>query len=59
MVRYQISDLNVVEVLVAELRESIKPVIPYMITFVRSWQPSEIHKAVANTLSKLSEHGEL
>ena len=51
--------MTVVEVLVAEFRESIKPVIPHMINLLGSWQASDIHKAVVNALSKLSEHGKI
>jgi hypothetical protein len=54
------SDLTVVDVLVAEFRESIKPAIPQMITLLGSWQATDvIHEAVANALSKLSEHGKI
>ena len=59
MVRYRIPNLTVVDVLVVEFRESIKPAIPQMIALLGSWQAMDIHKAIANTLSKLSEHGKI
>jgi hypothetical protein len=59
MVRYQISDLKVVDVLVAEFRESIMPAIPQMIALLGTWEASDIHKLVSNALSKLSEHGKI
>ena len=58
-VRYKFSDLSVADVLVAECRESIGPAIPQMITLLRSWEESDIFKAVANALSNLSEHGKI
>jgi hypothetical protein len=36
MVRYQSSDLNVADILVAEFRESIMHAIPQMLIFLRS-----------------------
>jgi hypothetical protein len=53
------SDLNVVDVLVAEFRESIKPAIPYMITFLNPSIAPDVLKAVANALSKLSDNGKI
>ena len=58
-VRYIFSDLTVTDVLVAEFRESVKPAIPQMIALLGSWKESDIFKAVANALSKLSEHGKI
>ena len=61
MVRYQIFDLIVVDVLVAEFRESIRPAIPKMITlltWVGSWESARF-EAVANALTILSEQGKV
>ena len=55
MVRYHIFDLIVVDVLVAEFRESIRPAIPEMVNLLNSWE-SGFFEAVANIL-KLSERG--
>ena len=55
-VRYHISDLNVVDVLVAEFRESIRSAIPQMITLLNIGD-LDICMVVANALVKLSEQG--
>ena len=43
--------------LVAEFRESIRPAIPEMITFLDPWEKLVNTKAVVNALSKVSEYG--
>ena len=57
-VRYQISDLNVVDVLVAEFRASIRPAIPQMITLLEM-RDLDFCKVVANALVELSEQGKV
>ena len=53
------SDLHVVDVLVAEFRESAGPAIPQMIHLLGSSFSSHVCTAVANALVKLSEHGKI
>ena len=50
--------MNVIDVLVAEFRESIKVAIPEMITLLRSGD-SNIRKVAVNALLKLSEIGKV
>jgi hypothetical protein len=57
-VRYQFSDLNVVDVLVAELRESIRPAIPQIISLL-SDSELNVRMAGADALAKLSGQGKV
>ena len=59
MVRYQIFDLNIVDVLfVAEFRELIGAAIPPIITLFSHSMPHVCRKG-ADTLAKLSEYGKI
>jgi hypothetical protein len=58
MVRYQISDLTVVDVLVAEFRETIMHAIPKIIAFL-SLTELNVRQAAAYALSKLSGQGNI
>jgi hypothetical protein len=55
----QIYDFNVIDVLVAKFQERIGAVIPQMNTIFGPWEKFDVHKAVENALSKLSEHGKI
>ena len=55
-VEYQISDLNGIDVLLAEFRESIQPAIPQIVDLL-GHPNSGVCKEGANTLLKLSEQG--
>ena len=57
-VRYQISNLNIVDVLAAEFRGSIWPAIPLMNDLLEIGN-SDVCKVVVNTLAKLSEQGKV
>ena len=57
-VRYQFSELNVVDVLVAEFRASIRPAILQMIDLLEIGN-SDVCKVVVNALAKLSEQGKV
>ena len=54
----KISDLTVVDVLVAEFRESISPIIPEIISLLFDWEIN-VRKAAADALWKLSEQGKV
>ena len=56
--KVKISDLNVVDVLLAEFRESIRPAIPRIIDLL-SHGELNVRGAAADALSKLSEHGKV
>ena len=58
MVRYKCSDLNNADLLVAELRESIRPAIPKIITLIGDGDRN-VRIACADALSKLSEQGKV
>ena len=54
----KISSLNVVDVLVAEFRESIKPAIPRIIVLL-SDKELDVRKAAVDALLKFSEQGKV
>ena len=56
MVRYKCSDLNNADVLVAEFRDSIKPAVPQIVSFLSN-DNQNVRIAGADALSKLSEQG--
>jgi len=58
MVRYQISDLDITNVLVAEFRESIRPCIPQIIGLLGR-RDVDVRETGLNTLMELSEHGKI
>ena len=55
----KISNLNVVDVLVAEFRETIMHAIPQMNICLRSRDESDVHGAVEKAFPKVSEHGRI
>ena len=55
-VRYQISDLDDADVFVAEFRESIRPAIPEIVSFLSDGERN-VRISAADALSKLSEQG--
>ena len=57
-VRYRNSDLSVVDVLVAEFGESIRPAISQIIGLL-SHSESNVRRAGADALSKFSEQGKV
>ena len=47
------------QLFVAEIQGSIRATIPQIITLLGPREESDIHKAAASALSKLSEYGEI
>ena len=60
IVRCQVFDLIVIDVLVGEFHESIGSAIPKMIAHLTSFKlPSDVFEALANALTKFSEQGKV
>jgi HEAT repeat protein len=55
---YQVSPLNVTDVLLAEFRESIRPAIPEIFSFLGDSELN-VRKAGADALAKFSEQGKV